>query len=76
MSVLEAEQGKDGLMIFWIGLGLPHIVRQSQFIYFASQDDRAPQQLAPITVAPFSYPPNHTTQKKTDYNTENYVPYF
>ena len=48
-----------------------------QLIYlfnFASQTDRAPQQLAPNTVALF-YPPNHDTQQKTDHNTGNYVPY-
>ena len=44
------------------------------FINFASQAGRAPQQLAPITVAPF-YPPNHDTQQKTNHNTGNYVPY-
>ena len=46
------------------------------FIYLALPVKLAgvPQQLAPITVAPF-YPPNHDTQQKTDHNTGNYVPY-
>ena len=50
-----------------------HAISIYLFIYlfnFASQADRKPQQLAPITVAL----PNHDTQEKTDHNTGNYVP--